>query len=123
MSSIEDFKFGENNMLNKQNITIEPSKNKPLWTRQESINFECAKEVIMAMIGVCFDKECLEKLKDKPDLKRLAAIEEEENRLHEERRALRWDDHAEIVRIRREYGAAVRAYNEKKRMIRLNEIS
>jgi len=43
--------------------------------------------------------------------------------LHEERRALRWDDHAEIVRIRREYGAAVRAYNEKKRMIRLNELS
>lgn len=108
-------------MLQRKHAIAPNPNTKPLWTPEESLNFEVAQGIIDRMIGVCFDKVRLEKLKDKPDLKLIATLEKEEGRLHKERMELSWKDHAKIEKIFKEYGAQVKAYNESKRKAGVNE--
>lgn len=73
------------------------------WTQDEAIAFECARECITHMIAICTGE-----LHDDPSDERRAELVAERGRLLGEQRTLRLKDHAEIARIRTEYGAAIR---------------
>lgn len=88
-------------MLNQQ---------KPLWTQEESIAFECAKEVMNDIIGICSCLLGVEQKKASPNLSRMAELEQKRYDLLKERDAICWNDTAKIAHIRREYGAKIRAY-------------
>lgn len=105
-------------MLQKNDFTGDKIS---LWTKQESIQFECAQEIIGHMIGVCFDRIRLEKLKSTPDLTLLAKLKEEERKLHEERMELTWKDHAKIEKIFTDYGSKIKAYSASKKTVHLDE--
>lgn len=74
------------------------------WTQEEAIAFECARECITHMMAICSGA-----LHDNPSDERRAELVAERNRLAVEQRTLRLKDHAEIARIRTEYGAIIRA--------------
>jgi hypothetical protein len=74
------------------------------WTQDEAIAFECARECITHMIAICTGE-----LYENPSDERRAELEAERGRLMGEQRTLRLKDHAEIARIRTEYGAFIRA--------------
>lgn len=73
------------------------------WTQDEAIAFECARECITHMIAICTGE-----LHENPSAERRAELVAERSRLAGEQRTLRLKDHAEIARIRTEYGAAIR---------------
>jgi len=77
----------------------------PKWTQDEAIAYECARECITALMAVCTD----ELHHSNPDPERRAVIVAERSRLAAELRGLHVHDHAEIARIRTEYGALIRA--------------
>jgi len=79
------------------------------WTQDEAIAYECARECITHMVAICSAELWDEEHKPAPDAGRIARIEAELIRLAGERRALHLDQHAEIARIRAEYGALIRA--------------
>lgn len=74
------------------------------WTQAEAVAFECAREVITDLRAILTG----ERYHDNPTPERLAEIEAEFSRLGTERCALRVKDHAEIARIRRDYGRRIR---------------
>jgi hypothetical protein len=74
------------------------------WTQDEAIAFECARECINHMIAICTGE-----LHENPSAERRAELVAERSRLAGEQRTLRLKDHAEIARIRTEYGAFIRA--------------
>jgi predicted transcriptional regulator len=83
----------------------------PLWTQDEAIAFEVAREAINHVMSICTSEIADEERKPEPDTAIIARFETRLTSLHRERTALRLKDHAEIARIRKEYGAFVRAWN------------
>lgn len=83
---------------------------RPKWTQDEAIAFECAREVITDMMAICTGRIADETDKEAPDADHLAALRAERSRLAQERAALHVGDHADIARIRTDYGAIVRAW-------------
>lgn len=76
----------------------------PLWTQDESINYEAAQDCIVHLMAICsgeIHEEATTGL-------RRAALVAERSRLATELRHLRVHDHGEIARIRRDYGQRVR---------------
>jgi hypothetical protein len=82
------------------------------WTQDQAIAFECARDVITDMIGICSAAIAEEESKPVPDAARLAALEEAMARLGDERRSLRLFEHDKIARINKEYGEHVRKHRE-----------
>ncbi len=82
----------------------------PKWTQSEAVAFECAREVITDLHGIITGQIAEESGKPQPDAERLASLSAERTRLFQERAGLRVKDHAEIARVRAEYGAHVRAF-------------
>lgn len=80
------------------------------WTQEEAINYECAREAITHLSAILTSEMVEESKKPCPDLKRLASLEAEHMRLFHERNKLGVKDHAEIARVRSEYGAMIRAW-------------
>jgi hypothetical protein len=91
-----------------------PDDSKKRWTQEESVNFESARETITALMAIHTRQAYEESKKQRPDPGRLAALEIELSRLAEERSSLRVADHANVTRIRTEYGATVRSWRKKK---------
>ncbi len=85
---------------------------KPLWTQDEAIAYECARELINDMTSICSRLIADEEKKDVPDLKRIEALDLEISALFEERNAMNWRDKAAIADIRSKYGSKIRAYRE-----------
>lgn len=81
----------------------------PKWTQSEAIAFECAREVITDLHAILTGQIVEECSKPQPDAERLISLSAERSRLFQERAGLRVKDHAEIARVRAEYGALVRA--------------
>lgn len=79
------------------------------WTQDEAIAYECARECINHMVGICSGELWDEEHRPAPDADRIVRIKAEMTRLAGERRALHLDQHTEIARIRAEYGALMRA--------------
>ena len=93
-----------------------PDESKQKWTQDEAINFESARETITALMAIHTGQAYEESKKPTPDTERLAALEIELFRLAKERSSLRVADHANVTRIRTEYGATVRSWREKRRV-------
>jgi hypothetical protein len=84
--------------------------NKPKWTQDEAVAFECARECITDMMGICSTAIADEEGQPAPDAVRLAGLEKNLAELARERAALTVADQDKIATIRREYGAQVRAH-------------
>ncbi|CAI06174.1 hypothetical protein [Aromatoleum aromaticum] len=79
------------------------------WTEDDALAYECARECINHVVAICSAELWDEEHKLAPDSARIGLIKEEMTRLAGERRALRLGQHAEIARVRAEYGAQIRA--------------
>ena len=93
-------------------MTISDKGFKLKWTQDEAIAFECACECITDMMAIYTGRITDEKRKDTPDTDKLAEMRAERTKLAQERAALHVSDHANIARIRTNYGATVRAWRE-----------
>ncbi len=82
------------------------------WTQDEAVAFECAREAITELMSIYTSRITRELARTVEDSELLKSLREERSRLAAERLALRVDQHADIARIRREYGAAIRAYHQ-----------
>lgn len=98
----------------------QPKVTGPLWTQDESISFECAKEVINDLMGICSGEISEEESKENPDMLKIKKLKAERSNLFGERSHLYLQDNATIERIETEYGKRVRDYRENKRKERLN---
>jgi hypothetical protein len=87
----------------------------PLWTQEEAIAYECAREVITDLSAICTARIYDEMAKQMPDHVLVASLEERITNLFNERRELSFADQERIVRIRREYGSEVRAWRTQSR--------
>lgn len=76
---------------------------RPKWTQEEAIAYECALECISDLRAILTGER-----HDNPTPERLAALDAEFSRLGAERRALSVHEHAEIARIRSDYGRRIR---------------
>lgn len=76
----------------------------PKWTQEEAIAYESALECITHLRAIL----TAELHHDNPTPARRAEIKAESARLFAERRALSVHDHAEVARIRRDYGQRIR---------------
>lgn len=82
------------------------------WTQDEAVAFECAREAITELMSIYTTRITHELARTFVDSELLKSLREERTRLAGERLALRIDKHADIERIRRDYGAAIRAYHQ-----------
>ncbi len=80
------------------------------WTQEEAVAYECARECITDMMAICTGQIADESRKDAPDTDRVAALRVERSRLAQERATLHVHDHADIARIRADYGTIIRAH-------------
>jgi hypothetical protein len=87
---------------------IEP---RPKWTQDEAIAFESARECITHLMAIYTG----ELHNDNPTPERRAELKAARARLAAELRGLHVHDHAEVARIRAEYGAIIRAHMERGR--------
>lgn len=79
-----------------------------LWTQNEAIAYECAREVISDVNAILTGEIADESAKPNPDAARIARLSAERTQHFQERANLRIHDHDEIARIRTDYGAEVR---------------
>lgn len=98
-------------------MTLDPSFSRHFsaevrWTQQELIAFECAREALLDMIGVCMGLADELELHPAQAADQLEAIDADRRRLHGQLQQLRLQDHSQIAVIRREYGAWLRAWFE-----------
>lgn len=82
-----------------------------MWTQDEAIAFEAAKECIGHWIAIKSGEIGDERAKPMPDATRLSALDAEVTRLVQERSSFHVDDHVQVARIRQRYGSLVREYN------------
>lgn len=101
-------------MLHREhNATQPPRSNVPLWTQDEAIDFECAKEVISDLMGICSGKIAEEEASPHPDLEKIEKLETERSALFDERAHLYEKDSFAIKRLNIEYGKKVREHRQK----------
>lgn len=82
------------------------------WTQDEAIAFECARECITDVMGICSAEIAEEEAKTLPSQSRIEALEARLHVLSQERAELSLKDHEKIAMIRAKYGAYIRAYRE-----------
>jgi hypothetical protein len=83
----------------------------PLWTHEEAIAYECAQEVLTHVSAICTTRIYDEQLKDSPDFGLIDALRSKQAMLRQQRDSLTVGNQEKIAKIRREYGAEVRAWN------------
>ena len=100
-------------MLHYKSVTSPTHKNnQPLWTQDEAIAFESARETIghlMAIYSALMDKE---KMKPTPDWQQIMSLKAKRSALALERTNLNIKDYKDIARIEQEYGLKIKDYNE-----------
>jgi len=79
------------------------------WTQEDVIAFESARECITHLMAIQSSLLYEEEKKSKPDQARIDGFKAELSRLLKERAALNVTNQTEIVRVRSECGARVRA--------------
>jgi hypothetical protein len=89
---------------------IHPVHVQPKWTQDEAIAYECARDYISDMIGMCVEQIREEENKQSPDLEKLAHLKADHHRLHHERSALRVQDTEAIERVHCEYAPITGAW-------------
>lgn len=76
------------------------------------VDYESARDVLNWMISICMKITYEEEAKENPDAQLLKALDDLHTTIISERNTLRWDDPEAVARVRREYGAKVKAYKE-----------
>lgn len=99
-------------MLNRQNIAHTKNEDKPLWTQEEAIAYECAREVINDMVGICSYLIAQEEKKVKQNLERIRQLDAKITELFKERSEIDLHDKTTVAKIRAEYGLKVRSYRD-----------
>ena len=89
----------------------------PLWTQEESVAYECAREVITDLSSICTSRIYGELDKKTPDHGLVASLRARRTRLFNERRGLMVENQEEIARVRKEYGAEVRAWRAHEQIV------
>jgi hypothetical protein len=102
------------NKLMSMNDSFLPTRY-PLWTQEEAIAFECAQEVLTHLSAICTARIYDEQLKASPDLGLIDTLRSKQVLLRQKRDSLTVDNQEKIAKIRREYGAEVRAWNAQTR--------
>jgi len=85
------------------------------WTQEQSINFECAREVINDLMSIYTTKIYAEKEKAIPDSALINSLLVERSRLRQERSALDADDDVAVAAVRAKYNPIVRSLREEHR--------
>ena len=80
------------------------------WTQDQAVAFECAREVITNLMAIYSGRISHESAKALPDTNLIAELRANRSELANERVALHVGDDSDVARIRKEYGAAVRAW-------------
>ncbi|WP_339584685.1 hypothetical protein [Aquabacterium sp. G14] len=80
------------------------------WTQEQAVAFECARECITDMMGICSAKIAEEECKTDPDRAVLTELENELTRLARERSSLTITDDERIATVRRQYGEVIRCF-------------
>jgi hypothetical protein len=83
------------------------------WTQDEAIAYQCARDCITDLRAIYTAEIYDEERKAAPDKARIDALSVEQARLYRERKDLEVKDATAIERIRREYGALIRANTKK----------
>ncbi|WP_138928015.1 hypothetical protein [Verminephrobacter aporrectodeae] len=78
------------------------------WTEEDAIAYECACDAISDLMSIKTRQIADESRKSHPDPVRLESLRTERSRLARERKGLYVNDHAQVARIRSEYGKIVR---------------
>ena len=91
------------------------TNNEPKWTQEQAIAFECARECITDMMGICSAAIAQEKARPAPDKLRLAQLRADRASLARERATLMVGDTDRVTMVRSVYGARVREYREQHR--------
>ena len=86
-----------------------PPEQPPLWTQDQAIAFEAARECISHMMAIHMADFYAEEDKEFPDAKRLEALKAAVHALWEERSEMRVLDDARVAHVRAHYGAIIRA--------------
>ena len=82
------------------------------WTQEQAVAFECARECITDMMGICSAKIAEEEGKTDPDRAVLTELENELTRLARERSSLTITDDERITTVRRQYGEVIRRFRD-----------
>lgn len=82
------------------------------WTQEQAVAFECARECITDMMGICSAKIAEEEGKTNPDRAVLTELENELTRLAFERSSLTITDDERIATVRRQYGDVIRRFRD-----------
>jgi hypothetical protein len=85
-------------------------ENTSMWTQEEAVSYECAREVITDMIAIRTAEIAAEGRQTAPNQARLTALEKQITALWRERDRLDPTDAKSIERIETVYGGEVRAY-------------
>ena len=85
------------------------------WTQEQSINFECARDVINDLMAIYTTKIHRERNKTVPDLALINTLLAERSRLHQEKSALDANDDAAVADVRAKYSPIVRSLREEHR--------
>ena len=85
------------------------------WTQEQSINFECARDVINDLMAIYTTKIHRERNKTVPDLALINTLLAERSRLHQEKSALHANDDAAVADVRAKYSPIVRSLREEHR--------
>lgn len=84
-----------------------------MWTQEQAIAFETARECITDMMAICTGKLAHERAKAVPDDRVIADILAERTRLAQERARLRVLDDVGVAHATEVYGRAVRRWRER----------
>lgn len=80
------------------------------WTQEQAVAFESACEIIGHLIGIKMEQIEAELNSPVPNQDRIDALRAERHSLAAERNALYVTDTEKVGRIRREYGAMIKAW-------------
>ena len=89
----------------------------PLWTQEEAIAYECAREVITDLSSICTSRIYSELAKQIPDHDLVASLKARRTNLFNERRDLKIGNQDEIARLRKEYGSEIRAWRAQSTLV------
>jgi len=84
----------------------------PLWTQDQAIAFEAAREAVVDVMAGYSAEIDAEESKPQPDAERLAFLEMQTRHCFDVLKSLRVTDDATVAQVLREYSAIVRARDD-----------
>ena len=99
-------------MRNRQDITHTGHADKPLWTQEEAIAYECARETMNDMVAICSSRIAKEKKKANPNLQKIQSLYSQRLKFLKERDLISLHDQETIQKIFKNYGSKIKDYRQ-----------